>query len=156
MTTFPEQHTITICSRWRQHVPLECWYSPTRPHAVNTQKIKLEIFATVKTSFFTKKKKERKKEKKKKKKKTYEKTSSLCLSVCDAIPATEKSRIFLRFGTTFATKSCPARMSWKFVETVGTLLTDSLSCLPYFSTDFSQIGYRIPVVRNATEQLRVS
>jgi hypothetical protein len=89
-------------------------------------------------------------------KKTNEKTSSTRLSVCDAIPATKPSRIFMRFGTTFAAKSCRASVSWKLVETFGTLivLTESLPCLPYFSTDFTQIGYGIPVVCNATEQLQ--
>jgi hypothetical protein len=91
-----------------------------------------------------------------KKKNPYEKTSFTRLSVCDVIPASKPSRIFTRFGTTFATESYPASVSWKLVETFGTLLTDSLPCLPHFSTDFAQTGYRIPVVCNATEQLRVS
>lgn len=147
MATFPEQHTITIFRRWTQHVPLKCSYPPTRLHVVNTQKVKLEILATVKTSFFTGRGGG-----------AYEKISSTRLSVCVAIPATKPSRIFMRFGTRLATKSCRASVSWKLVETFGTLLvlTESLPCLPYFSTDFTQIGYGIPVVRNATEQLRVS
>jgi hypothetical protein len=61
----------------------------------------------------------------------------------------------MTFGT-LATKSCPASMPWKLVETLGTLLTDSLPCLPYFSTDFTQTGYRIPVASHASEQLIVS